>query len=256
MMREFVIGDLHGAYRALRQCLDRAGFDYEQDSLVLVGDIADGFAEVFECVEELLKINNLIALKGNHDDWFNQFLLTDYHPAQWGFGGKGTLISYLKHAGKPDKYFGSNKGFKTALVKEDIPHAHRRFFESLQLYYIDDKNRCFLHAGFNGHLPFFGQRPEEYFWNRELWQDAMRARDDDGLLNGRFYEDCNFNEIYIGHTPTTKFGSDKPLKALNVINMDTGAGHSGRLSVMDINSKEFWQSDPVSLLYQTTEMHR
>ena len=27
MARTFVIGDIHGAYRALRQCLDRADFN-------------------------------------------------------------------------------------------------------------------------------------------------------------------------------------------------------------------------------------
>ena len=28
-MREFVIGDIHGGYRALKQVLDRVNFDYE-----------------------------------------------------------------------------------------------------------------------------------------------------------------------------------------------------------------------------------
>jgi serine/threonine protein phosphatase 1 len=48
-MRAFVIGDLHGAYKALEQCLDRSGFDYENDVLIQLGDIADGYPEVYEC---------------------------------------------------------------------------------------------------------------------------------------------------------------------------------------------------------------
>jgi serine/threonine protein phosphatase 1 len=31
--------------------------------------------------------------------------------------------------------------------------------------------------------------------------------------------------------------------------MDTGAGHSGKLTIMDIDKKTFWQSDPLPELY-------
>jgi serine/threonine protein phosphatase 1 len=35
----------------------------------------------------------------------------------------------------------------------------------------------------------------------------------------------------------------------NITNMDTGAGHTGKLTIMDIDSKIFWQSDPLPKLY-------
>ena len=41
-MRTFVMGDIHGAYNALLQCLKRSGFDYENDQLIQLGDVADG----------------------------------------------------------------------------------------------------------------------------------------------------------------------------------------------------------------------
>ena len=72
-MKTFVMGDVHGAYKALKQCLERASFDYQNDCLIQLGDIADGGNEVYECVEELLKIKNLVAIKGNHDDWFCEY---------------------------------------------------------------------------------------------------------------------------------------------------------------------------------------
>ncbi|OQP66531.1 hypothetical protein A3860_13685 [Niastella vici] len=55
---------------------------------------------------------------------------------------------------------------------------------------------------------------------------------------------------YKAMLPTTKLGTDKPLSALNILNVDTGAGHSGRLTIMDIDTKKFWQSDPLPELYQ------
>jgi serine/threonine protein phosphatase 1 len=94
--RIFVMGDIHGAHEALLQCLKRSSFNYEADTLIQLGDVVDRNPDVFECVEELLKIKNLIAIKGNHDVWFQQFLDTDYHPQSWNHGGLATLESYLK----------------------------------------------------------------------------------------------------------------------------------------------------------------
>ena len=58
-----------------------------------------------------------------------------------------------------------------------------------------------------------------------------------------------FNEIYIGHTPVTRIGKNVPVQFANVWNIDTGAAFKGKLSVIDIDSKEVWQSDPVWTLY-------
>ena len=58
-MKTFVIGDVHGNNRALLQCLEKSGFDKENDKLISLGDIADGWSEVPQCVETLLSIKNL-----------------------------------------------------------------------------------------------------------------------------------------------------------------------------------------------------
>ena len=86
-MRTFVMGDLHGAQRALAQCMKRSGFDRRKDVLIQLGDVADGHEEVYECVETLLTIPRLIAIRGNHDQWFLEFIETGYHPDAWHCGG-------------------------------------------------------------------------------------------------------------------------------------------------------------------------
>ncbi|MEE1947259.1 metallophosphoesterase [Pedobacter sp. KR3-3] len=244
-MRTMVMGDIHGAYKALLQCLQRSGFDYENDRLIQLGDVADGYPQVYECVEELLKIKRLIALKGNHDDWLHEFFETDFHPQFWTYGGKATLVSYLEHAGKEGNYFATGTGFKTSLVAGDIPMHHRAFFAGQVLYHVDEKNRCFVHGGFKREIPFYKQRPVDYYWDRTLWEDALQLKNSRANLKTI----SRFPEIYIGHTPTTDRGKDTPQQALNVTNMDTGAGHSGRLSIMDVDTREYWQSDPLPELY-------
>lgn len=65
MNKTFAIGDIHGNYRGLLQCLERSGFNNKEDTLISLGDVVDGHSQSFEVVEELLKIKNLIAIKGN-----------------------------------------------------------------------------------------------------------------------------------------------------------------------------------------------
>jgi serine/threonine protein phosphatase 1 len=229
-MRKFVMGDIHGAYKALKQCLQISKFDYENDLLIQLGDVVDGYPQSFECVEELLKIKHLIAIKGNHDDLF----------------GKATLSSYLNVAGKSVHLFSKGSGFKSALKLNDIPASHKAFFDSQLTYYIDDENRCFVHAGFKTDLPFSAQKTEDFYLDRSLWEQALACKNN----NKQFHIKANFKEIYIGHTPTTKFDVDKPMNAFNIHNLDTGAGHSGRLTIMDLETRNFWQSDPTPDLYE------
>jgi len=241
------MGDIHGAYQALMECLRRSGFDYGADTLIQLGDIADGGDRVYECVEELLKIRNLIAIRGNHDEWFSEFIRSGFHPQAWLGGGKGTAVSYLRTIGKENRIVYSENGYYTSLNPGDIPETHQRFFRGQHLYYIDDDNNCFVHAGFDRHQAFKGQRPEVYYWNRELWSEAL-SWETSARRHGKkagFQMITPFREIYIGHTSTINWATDKPMQAANIHNVDTGAGHAGRLTIMDVGTKQFWQSDPV-----------
>ncbi len=58
-----------------------------------------------------------------------------------------------------------------------------------------------------------------------------------------------FDEIYIGHSPIHRYGLSKPTKAAEVWMMDTGAGWEGLLSMMNIHTKEVFQSDKVESFY-------
>ena len=57
-MREFVLGDIHGGYKSLIQVFERSKFDYNNDKLIVIGDIADGWPETKKCVEELTSMSS------------------------------------------------------------------------------------------------------------------------------------------------------------------------------------------------------
>lgn len=258
MSRKFVVGDIHGAHIPLRQCLERCGFDKENDLLYTIGDICDGWPYVYECVEELLTIKNRIDIVGNHDKWFEHWLKTGRHPDNWRQGGAGTKVSYLRAANLLNEW-----GEQRWLSPRDIPLAHQDFFNNQVLYFKDEQNRLFVHGGFYRFQRLTATEntnPDAFYWDRELWEEALSVHKLEKLT---FKE--QFSEIYIGHTQTTiwtKFkggfyhlvlpGGDPktaPMKADIIYNIDTGAGSDGRLTIMDIDTHEYWQSDLVNSIY-------
>jgi serine/threonine protein phosphatase 1 len=240
-MRTFAIGDMHGGHKALVQCLERSKFDYEEDLLIVLGDIADGWPEVPECVDELLKVKNKIIICGNHDKWCADWFMFGKCPMLWTEqGGKATMEAYIT-TGK--------------LLEED----HKKFWYSIQnfLFYYDEKrNYLFVHGGFDWRHPLERQ-PQRYangysnlYWDRHMWETAkmLEKRGLDPQAVPSFVR--NYEMVFIGHTTTTfDFGHTDPVKCLNVYNLDQGAGYEGKLTIMDIDTFEYWQSDLVNTLY-------
>lgn len=248
-LRTLVIGDIHGNYKGLKQALERSNFDYENDTLITLGDICDGYSQVYECVEELLKIKNRIDIIGNHDEPFLEFIETGFHSWNWAQGGDGTLRSYGKSClGENFKHQKTTKWI-TNLNPGDIPESHKEFFRHQISYYIDDNNRCFIHGGFNRHFPIKEQHPFAFCWDRDLWMSALSFK----AMNSQEYSfkiKDNFSEIFIGHTSTINWGTDQPMNAINIWNLDTGGGwKTGKITIMNVNTHEFFQSDLAGDLY-------
>ncbi len=251
-MKRFVIGDIHGNYKALLQCLTRSGFDFENDQLITLGDIADGYSYVYECVELLLSIKNRIDIKGNHCDWFYQWLQGAGHPNDWRQGGEGTLKSYTSKLG-----FGYSMQFsgggKTGMHPSDIPETHRKFFGGQKLYHIDEDRNLFVHGGFNRHYPLVQTVPYIFYWDRDLFSAAIAAKNTKHPL--KFKDE--FKNIFIGHTQTTHWNTTEPIFADIVINIDTGGGwNNGKVTIMNVDTKEYFQSDLSIELYPNEQIKR
>ncbi len=42
---------------------------------------------------------------------------------------------------------------------------------------------------------------------------------------------------------TLRWNSDRTIQFGNICNIDTGAGSAGRLTIMEVTTKKFWQSE-------------
>jgi serine/threonine protein phosphatase 1 len=223
MGNTYVMGDIHGAYRALKQCFERSKFNYEDDTLIFLGDVADGWPDSKRCIDELLEVRHLIYILGNHDLWLLQWLKTGVAENLWlQQGGSATISSYDK----------------------EVPSAHLALLER-GLPYIIRNNKLFVHAGINLQLPLEQQDLKTFCWDRTLVQKAWEL-----FIKEIQSKLTNFDEVYIGHTPIP---FEQPIQSCEVIMMDTGAGWSGTLSMMDIDTKKIYVSDRVPSLYPGVE---
>ncbi len=234
-MRTIAIGDIHGGLKALIQVLNKTEVK-EEDTLIFMGDYVDGWSEsalVIQFLMELSETINCIFIKGNHDAWCEKWLKAGEVNQSWYMhGGKETMMSY--------------EG-----VSEERKKMHLDFFEAMQLYYLDTENRLFLHAGFTSmHGVAKEVIKETFYYDRTLWEMALvmdKSITKDDIVYPKRLQ--HYNEIYIGHTPTTNYKETIPMNRMNVWNVDTGAAFKGRITAMDIDTKTFVQSDNLPSLY-------
>jgi serine/threonine protein phosphatase 1 len=236
-MTTWAVGDIHGNIKALEQVFKLAKDKLTPgDTIVFLGDYVDGWKYSFECIEFILSLKetyNVICITGNHDTWFLEFLNTGVHPVEWKYGGEATKTSYENR------------------TEEEI-ERHRIFFRNLPNYYIDtERNNCFVHGGFNRHEEFKGQIDYIYYWDRDLIQSAMSYENSNKTHS--FKIKTNFNRIFIGHTDTLNWNTTDIIKAANIYDIDTGAGYSGRLTMINTETLEVIQSFLAMSLYGDNE---
>lgn len=235
--RTLVIGDIHGSALALEQVLDRA-YVNENDTIVQIGDVVDGWSENVKCTQmliDLAKTNKCVFVRGNHDIWIKDFLNMGHQSSLWIMnGGLATYNDYV------------TKG-------ETLNGDHRDFYNNQVNWFIDDDNRLFIHGGWdykasNGDFVMGATYPVnagigamECHWDRSLFKGAASSV----YSQQPFKATREFKEVFIGHTATR----GEPLEMGNVYNVDTGCGWHGKLTIMDVDTHEYWQSDLSKDLY-------
>ena len=224
MGRTFVLGDIHGNLRGLLQVLKLSHFDKEEDILICIGDVVDGWPETAGVIEELLTIKNLVPILGNHDYWLNNYLIYGWQPEIWlKQGGYATFDSYVD--------------------KPELKIKHRDlYFPKCTYYYIDRNNNAYVHGGYTSKNGLGEDSQDTYMWDRELWNKAKSAHSGkQGLKMTKMY-----NKLFIGHT---SIGWTLPQKRCNVWNIDTGGGFEGCLTLINTETEEWYQADKSKLLY-------
>ena len=213
-MRTLVIGDIHGRYAAMLQVLKRAKFRKTKDRLIVLGDVCDGDQYVHKVIDYLLSCKSIVMILGNHDDWAIEWMETGKeNPSWWHQGGIWTAKSY---------------GFDWM----SVPKSHYAFLKYAKLWYVQN-NQLFVHGGIVPGKPIEDQERLTLLWDRDIIDWAAK----NGNIPG-------YKKVWIGHTTTQLINQTTNILIIgNLHCIDTGAGWTGRLSLCDIHSGEFWQSD-------------
>jgi len=214
--RLYVIGDIHGRADLLDRMIDAIARDLQSDPAsncltVTLGDYVDrgpASRDVINCLMQNPFPTPYIALKGNHEVLFEEFLANPSTGDQWGqWGGMETVHSY--GVDPVPMMMGRGCEVTARALAAAIPPEHSGFLSTLRSSLT--VGRYFLcHAGLRPGVALHLQEERDLLWIRA---EFLGCKEDFGKI------------IVHGHTPV-----EEPEVRRNRINIDTGAYITGRLT--------------------------
>ncbi len=254
MGRNLIIGDIHSRYGKLMNVLKKACFNPDADILYSTGDLCDRGdkpVEVLDCLMGFGK--SFCPVLGNHDSWLEYWLHTGTADPLW-IERNGGDITVEKLSAKPAKWL----------------EKLRKWIEEIPLLRITETD-IIMHAGlpkgvneeklisiartkrptpiFMTEIEFMNlirmgidmreyETLEELYWDRDYLISAITSEYGDKDVMPPLRTSRN---IWIGHSPMR---SGKPFhsESYHLCAIDTGAGKDGPLTVMDMDTTEFWQA--------------
>jgi len=202
--RFFVVGDIHGSYDKLKAILANLDWSPQNgDQLIFLGDYIDRGPQSYEVVQTVAELAdrhpNVIALKGNHESMFLDFITGQGDPQLFANGLSATIRDYCR-------------------PENELSSAHLRFYRNLPLSH-ETEDYIFVHAGLVPGIPLAQQSPHDLLWVR-----------DEFLLS-----DYDFGKtIVFGHTPFKE-----PFIAPGRLGLDTGAVFGGPLTAVVLPEMRF-----------------
>lgn len=163
----YVISDIHGKLDLFKKLL--AEFDPALHQLVLIGDLNDRGKQSKECFllgKELVEKYDAVYLRGNHEEYFLQFLVS---PEDWmiGYirnGGKETIESLL-HPGATEEYSPTEISMMIRSRYKELVS----FLADRPLYYEWGKY-LFVHAGVDLEKKDWRKTdPRDFVWIRDAF---------------------------------------------------------------------------------------
>ena len=211
MKNFFAIGDIHGCFDKLRGLMDKIDIDFANDLLIFLGDYIDRGPDSYDVVEYLIQLKkqhqNIVFLKGNHEEMLGNYLKGSDRLLYLVNGGQKTIESYQKQS--------------MSSGADLIPQEHIIFFKNLDLFYQTD-NYIFVHAGLREKVPLENQGPDDLLWIRHKFIKS----------------DYEFGKtIVFGHTPLSQ-----PLVHQNKIGIDTGAVYGNKLTCVKLPGIIFYDA--------------
>ena len=138
MPKFFVVSDVHGFYDEMKNALDDAGFDPNNEDhwLISCGDNFDRGPKSVEVMQYLQSLPRKVLVRGNHESLL-QDLLDNGYPGSHDFHN-GTFDTVCQFGGD-----GLNRSFQECCIITE--HRTKNFLYSM-VNYFETKNYIFVHS--------------------------------------------------------------------------------------------------------------
>lgn len=202
---DYVVGDIHGCFTALKKHLDAIGFDFSKDRLFSTGDLVDRGQESHMAIE-WLDYEWFHPVRGNHDDYVVRYKTVDID--NWVYNG-GLWFQSLLDCEK--QAFSDAFSMLPVAIQVQIDggiagivHADPMVSDWCEITNFASKNR--------------GN------YNSLMWSRDRMENNDTSVVDG-------VAAVFCGHTPL------KNVVSLgNVVHIDTAGWHkNGFFSVVKLN---------------------
>jgi serine/threonine protein phosphatase 1 len=211
--RDFVIGDLHGAYKNLMVLMEKLNFSESQDRLFALGDLIDRGNDSEKCLD-LLKQPWFFSIKGNHEELLMKTFENSSFRPLWN-----------KNGGQWSENISADTLASYANIVRDLP---------LVISIRSDVGRInLLHAEFFGSDEdldrgnYSEKVQQQLLWGRQLISNPKEFR-----------PLSQISKTYCGHSVVKT-----PIKIGAQIYIDTGAGfisEGGKLTIADLSENRFY----------------
>lgn len=226
----YVFSDLHGAYHAYLQMLEKINFS-DDDTLYVLGDILDRGPEPIKIIVDLMARSKVTCLAGNHEVMALQclqFLMKDISEKSLAEMDENTMEMLLDW----QRNGSSSTIHEFCKLSKKNRNAVLDFIADFELYQeirVCGKDYILVHAGLGNFSP-----------DKDLWEYELR----DLVWERTNYEMQYYPDkiVVTGHTPTMCIAQNpRPgyiYRANNHIAIDCGAGCGGRLACLCLETDE------------------
>ena len=177
-MRYFVVADVHGHFKELKETLDKNGFDLNNPEHILIscGDLMDRGTQPRECLKFVMDLydkKRAILIRGNHEDLIAD-ILKKSRPDDYDFSN-GTVTTIICLADMYDEIHTVGKAIENWNLLVEITHDDKllnRYLDAT-INYFETEKFVFVH----GWIPCLWSRFEQRYYPLENWRQEATAFD-------------------------------------------------------------------------------
>jgi len=233
-MKYLVLGDIHNEYKSL---MDAHIYAQEHNlTIISVGDVVDygpNPVEVIHLMNTLMKVDNTIAIEGNHDNKIYRYLKGNDVTVSKGM--KSTVEAFEKDSTAKDSFNFIYENMKNFFVIGDTHITHGAFTSTYWEGDTESKQakRAFLYGEIDNTKPFVEWNGQHYPHRTYGWVDA--------IPNGKTvivgHDRSPFEEVPAFENNINQVTVSTNDNGGTVIFTDTGAGKGGFVSGVTLDEQ-------------------